>query len=520
MASGSAERDGARGKSFYEVMGISPDATPDDIKRAYRKLALRYHPDKNPDAGELFQKISAANATLSDPQKRQVYDRFGDQGVQMLESMAAHGVPKWLLTPAAQGGILCSFLLLLVLLFVALPILVLMRIDGATSASWLLVLIPLWLADGLLLAVLFGCGGEQEDEERSQKRACDPRVKPLAVFVVVVVMEVLLALKLDDNAFPVPWSVVFAPIALTLLYSLGLSLHARFGTEAARAAAHEAGRAAAVRLLRSLLATVLHFAFWCLLGLKLDSLAFSWWPPLLPLWLLLLLHCYGLRSLITAAADAPSKEEKIARRVLVVLSCTALVIAFLSLFLLTLQLCTSLELSATLIATPLLVIVTLLLCCGCCGICCGAIAAHAEGSSDSPAGYGQQCDSEDSGSKLNPSRSGGSLDEVVVRAECVDRSAAKSAVGASPMSDVVDLGQQLKGIAAAQVAMRVNGDRSERSEADLRAMTIRQLKAELDSLGVAHTSAVEKNDLLTLALDALRTGRAPSLASDEGHLLD
>eukprot|EP00965_Chrysotila_dentata_P049481 1640177-Pleurochrysis_carterae.AAC.3 len=120
-------------KSYYAVLGITPDATPDEIKKSYRKLALkyeprhqsicpprlpstqtcalrlvlcccivdmcvcrvslrawkyssvsasdkitppcqlrRYHPDKNPDAGEIFQKISTANATLSDPNKRQV----------------------------------------------------------------------------------------------------------------------------------------------------------------------------------------------------------------------------------------------------------------------------------------------------------------------------------------------------------------------------------------------------------------------------------------------------------------
>mmetsp|Transcript_26478 Transcript_26478/g.57149 ORF Transcript_26478/g.57149 Transcript_26478/m.57149 type:complete len:511 (-) Transcript_26478:198-1730(-) len=508
-SSGSAEDGGGTGgKSFYQVLGITPDATPDDIKRAYRKLALRYHPDKNPDAGELFQKISAANATLSDPHKRQVYDRFGEQGVQMVESMAAHGVPQWLLTPAAQGGILCSLLLLLLLLFVALPILVLMRIDGGTSASWLLVFMPLWLADSLLVTVLAGCGGQQNEEERAQKRYCDSRVKPLCIFGVTIAMEALLALKLDDCDFVVPWTALLSPIGLTLLYWLCRSLHARFGTEAGRQAAREAGRAADVRLLRALLGTALHFAFWCLLGLKLDLQAFSWWPPLLPLWLLLLVHGLGLRSLAAAASDAPSKEEKVARRVLVVLSTTVLLIAFLSLLLLTLQLCTSLSLSATLIATPLLVIVGLLLCCGCCGICCGAVAAQADTAGETPAAYGQQRDEADQGPTLGKGR-GPTLEEVVVRGGLAESPTA--------LSDVVGLGQDLKGLAAAQ-AVRRDEKRILRSESELRAMTVRQLKAELDRAGVAHTSAVEKSDLLTLALEATSATRATG--SDAPNLLD
>jgi molecular chaperone DnaJ len=67
---------------YYEVLGVPRDATPDDIKRAYRKLARRYHPDANPndpDAVDRFKEINAANEVLSDPSKRQRYDQFGDE---------------------------------------------------------------------------------------------------------------------------------------------------------------------------------------------------------------------------------------------------------------------------------------------------------------------------------------------------------------------------------------------------------------------------------------------------------
>lgn len=67
---------------YYESLGVSRDASPDQIKQAYRKLALQFHPDRNKDAAatEKFKEISAAYAVLSDPQKRQQYDQYGPEG--------------------------------------------------------------------------------------------------------------------------------------------------------------------------------------------------------------------------------------------------------------------------------------------------------------------------------------------------------------------------------------------------------------------------------------------------------
>jgi molecular chaperone DnaJ len=67
---------------FYEVLGVSKDATKDQIKDTYRKLAMQFHPDRNksPEAEEKFKQISEAYAVLSDDQKRQQYDTLGKQG--------------------------------------------------------------------------------------------------------------------------------------------------------------------------------------------------------------------------------------------------------------------------------------------------------------------------------------------------------------------------------------------------------------------------------------------------------
>ena len=71
-------------RDYYEVLGVAKDATADQIKSAYRKLAMKYHPDRNPDnpeAKEKFTEISEAYEVLSNQEKRQRYDQFGHQGV-------------------------------------------------------------------------------------------------------------------------------------------------------------------------------------------------------------------------------------------------------------------------------------------------------------------------------------------------------------------------------------------------------------------------------------------------------
>ncbi len=70
-------------KDYYEILGVKRDATQEEIKKAYRRLALKYHPDRNkdPDAEEKFKEISEAYAVLSDPEKRRQYDLFGHEGI-------------------------------------------------------------------------------------------------------------------------------------------------------------------------------------------------------------------------------------------------------------------------------------------------------------------------------------------------------------------------------------------------------------------------------------------------------
>ena len=66
--------------NYYDVLGVSKTASEDEIKKSYRKLALKYHPDRNPDdpaSEEKFKEISEAYAVLSDSAKKRQYDQFG-----------------------------------------------------------------------------------------------------------------------------------------------------------------------------------------------------------------------------------------------------------------------------------------------------------------------------------------------------------------------------------------------------------------------------------------------------------
>jgi len=72
------------GKDYYNILGVNRDATEEEIKKGYRKMALKYHPDKNKDPGaeEKFKEVSEAYEVLSDKDKRAAFDRFGSDGLR------------------------------------------------------------------------------------------------------------------------------------------------------------------------------------------------------------------------------------------------------------------------------------------------------------------------------------------------------------------------------------------------------------------------------------------------------
>src|ERR1051325_11550304 len=81
---------------FYKVLGVKRDAKPEEIKKAYRRMARKYHPDVNPgdkSAEERFKLITEAHDVLSDEKKRKVYDRFGQYSDNLAEAAARGATP-------------------------------------------------------------------------------------------------------------------------------------------------------------------------------------------------------------------------------------------------------------------------------------------------------------------------------------------------------------------------------------------------------------------------------------------
>src|SRR4029450_10169672 len=93
-------------QDYYEILGVKRDAKPEEIKKAYRRLARKYHPDVNPGdkaAEERFKLTSEAHDVLSDPKKRAVYDRFGQYSDNLADAAARGATPGSTSGGAAPG---------------------------------------------------------------------------------------------------------------------------------------------------------------------------------------------------------------------------------------------------------------------------------------------------------------------------------------------------------------------------------------------------------------------------------
>jgi hypothetical protein len=140
---------------LYDVLEIPPTASQEDIKKAYRRLAMVYHPDKaGPEGAPKFREINAAYSTLSDTNLRAVYDKYGDRGLQYADTAFGETAMHF----GGGGGAMKTILTLTVLLaFVFASMLIIFfsflaaKIDGRVDWTWPQVISPLFVLDGILL---------------------------------------------------------------------------------------------------------------------------------------------------------------------------------------------------------------------------------------------------------------------------------------------------------------------------------------------------------------------------------
>ncbi|CAG7685634.1 unnamed protein product [Allacma fusca] len=104
------------GETHYRTLGLEKTATPEEIKKSYRRLALQFHPDKNlgnPDAGEKFKEINQAHRILADEKKKQIYDSYGSLGLYISDQFGEQNVSTYfLLTSKWAKALFCTLGLL------------------------------------------------------------------------------------------------------------------------------------------------------------------------------------------------------------------------------------------------------------------------------------------------------------------------------------------------------------------------------------------------------------------------
>ncbi|KAJ3213442.1 hypothetical protein HDU67_002866 [Dinochytrium kinnereticum] len=134
---------------YYELLGVDPSADQEAIRKAYRRQALKYHPDKagqDPEAVSYFQLINSAYEVLSDPKKRSIYDRYGENGVSMMNKIPF--IDPSIIFAMNQAFVAATLFILILLLF---PVFVALKADDAISWSWPAVFSPAFLTTLIFL---------------------------------------------------------------------------------------------------------------------------------------------------------------------------------------------------------------------------------------------------------------------------------------------------------------------------------------------------------------------------------
>ncbi|POM81765.1 DnaJ like subfamily A member 2 [Phytophthora palmivora] len=322
---------------YYDLMGIEADATPEQIKKAYRRKALQLHPDKRgntPESQEEFTRMKQAYDVLSDPQKREVYDQVGEDGIKLMEDYGNMNPEEMSILLFRSMGAFgakgkCVLILLVSLLFaffLLIPIFWCLRADSTISWNWAVVCIPLWIVDAIYYCCL-GCmyassGAAMDPEEKTNEKPPLYKLYAFLKALLLLVLQIFLALKLNGD---LNWTLIevlipyFVHDGLNLLEGLATGV---LGYNMLTKNSEGAGvthtedikkqRAAlVVAVVRKLILNLARIAQGVLLGLKVDDNLgdASWWLVFIPVWLYVTFFVsFPIRKYFRAKAKA--KEPK------------------------------------------------------------------------------------------------------------------------------------------------------------------------------------------------------------------
>ena len=220
-------------ESYYDLLGVESDASPDELKRAYKRQSLLMHPDKlaqkgqtvTPNDRDRFTRMRHAYEVLSDPRRRETYDAVGERGMKWVEeplSVDPQEVAHNFATSSIvdRSKIFAIFLAIYIAVFL-LPLLICLMADGTLGkgAKWVAVLTPLWVWDFLILFYhtrVIMMGPIKRPDHIPEEEWVDPlpmwkRVMAMVRLGLLGLFEILVALKLD-GFIGAPWFVIFIPI--------------------------------------------------------------------------------------------------------------------------------------------------------------------------------------------------------------------------------------------------------------------------------------------------------------------
>ncbi|KCV72762.1 DnaJ like subfamily A member 2 [Fonticula alba] len=201
---------------YYEILNVSRDASEEEIKKAHRRMALRYHPDKPTGDADKFRQIQHAYEVLMNPTRRKLYDQYGEAGLKMYDGYGNHPLGN---LAAENLSLWVCLLLLPVLLLLLFFILVVVNVDYAKGWSWPAIWTPLWVINfivvllSLSVTVLAFSAASEDSAEISK-----PSVVSFFFSVILtLIWQILLSIKLNGHSMA--WGYVWLPMFLVSLLS-------------------------------------------------------------------------------------------------------------------------------------------------------------------------------------------------------------------------------------------------------------------------------------------------------------
>ncbi|KAJ3271340.1 hypothetical protein HDV01_006845 [Terramyces sp. JEL0728] len=289
--------------TYYEALGVSRNATQDEIKKGYRKMALKYHPDKagtSEEAAAKFEIVAKAYGTLSNEKTRQIYDQYGERGLEMMKQMGDISIIQDALLQANQYLMSLGLITALLIIFHSF---LAVRIDGNNSWPYFAVFVPLFIID--IIALVFFARSlpapKNEDQERisEEDRKSIETVKRMVLicFVLFTVFQILVCLQLD-GATDISWWIVFIPwfvieaalLIQNFLMTIAQCMEPVYDTEPAEGQEPEPRGLTVFEILQ---VTLRNFYFYAvritqiiLVILKLDGMSTDWRFIFFPSWIL------------------------------------------------------------------------------------------------------------------------------------------------------------------------------------------------------------------------------------------